>query len=279
MLSSLIIIEGAGNNSVIQNSQFHYSDSHYISQLLLLTSFANSDNQELWYFALGNSLVHYPPFQSLVFLIKLLQFYCVKFTKQCSLSKSPFLYVIFCRGLDNVLHAVNFPHSHLRPFLESFGRRYWDSRFRTHKCCGSYTSLLIQSAFQHNTKPCCTFKACCSSSSDYHLSRYPIKNNRTLVSTNKCFRLVLCKPYMVKLHSIAKDSLSSLFYSCLLPLSLTNWYAILVRQILISSRSNTAVGMSSVTSKPLRTARTWIILSTCKGEKSRSRTPLLLKNE
>ena len=40
------------------------------------------------------------------------------------------------------------------------------------------------------------------------------------------------------------------------------------------------VGMTSVTRKPLRTARTpWIRLSTCKGEKRRSRISLLLKNE
>jgi len=86
MLSSLIIIDEAGNNFVIQNSQFHYRNSHHLFQLLLLTSFANSDNQELWFFALGNTLVQYPPFQSLVFLIELLQFYYVKFTKQRSLS-------------------------------------------------------------------------------------------------------------------------------------------------------------------------------------------------
>ena len=40
------------------------------------------------------------------------------------------------------------------------------------------------------------------------------------------------------------------------------------------------VGMTSVTRKPLRTARTpWIRLSTCKGKKRRSRNPFILKNE
>jgi hypothetical protein len=43
---------------------------------------------------------------------------------------------------------------------------------------------------------------------------------------------------------------------------------------------NKVVGMTSATRKPLRTARNpWISLSTCKGEKRRSRISLLLKNE
>ena len=144
MLSSCLnIIEGANNNFVSKNSPLQYRNSHNIYQLPS-TSFANYGNQEQLYSDLGNSFVHYPPFQSFVFLIELLQLYYVKFTKQLSLPKSPYSYVISCRGFVTVLYVSNYPHSLLRPSLECFDKRYWDSRLGTPKYCCCYTSLLTQ---------------------------------------------------------------------------------------------------------------------------------------
>jgi len=169
-------IEGRDNNFVRQNSPWQYKNSHNIYQILSI-SFAYYGNQKQLYSSLS-FFVYYLPFQLYVLLlIELLQLYYVKFIKQLSLPKSSNLYVISRRRLDNVLYALNYSHLIPRPPLEHFDKQYWDFRFGNHKCCCSYTSLLFQCTFQHNTLPRCTSKASCSS--DYHLSCCPIKYNRT----------------------------------------------------------------------------------------------------